>query len=321
MGRGLGHIICYNYAQQRHLEMDCQNPFTSSRYCSSFKHVIEDCPLLLAKLQELRGPQKNSQVQLIYVEPCGEYPRVIFITRGGVVIGEYRLTQGRTTKDSGVGKSTEKTQTFDATKERQIFEEARKEFKGDQGSSSKTHPEVREYGMPLAFDHSTSPKEGQEVRNLMEYLYTGIKLIQDEIFVQELQNLMRQYEIGRIYPLLNKVVHQLSKKRRTNKELHLNAQIGEYDINYVVLDLGSEVNVMMKKTWALMGKPKLIYSPIRLRMANQQVVSPFGILEHVPVDIKGVRTFANFEVIEIDDDIFPYPALLGIDWAFNKIPL
>jgi hypothetical protein len=118
--------------------------------------------------------------------------------------------------------------------------------------------------------------------------------------------------------LLNRVVHQVSKKRRKNKELHLNAQIGEYDIDYVVLDLGSEVNVMMKQTWALMGKPKLIYSPIMLRMANQKAVSPFGRLEHVPVDIDGVRTFADFEVIEIVDDSCPYPALLGIDWAFNN---
>jgi hypothetical protein len=86
----------------------------------------------------------------------------------------------------------------------------------------------------------------------------------------------------------------------------------------VVLDLGSEVNVMMKKTWALMGKPKLIYSPIRLRMANQQAISPFGRLEHVPMDIDGVRTFADFEVIEIVDDSCPYPALLVIDWDFNN---
>jgi hypothetical protein len=62
-----------------------------------------------------------------------------------------------------------------------------------------------------------------------------------------------------------------------------------------------------------MGKPNLIYSPIRLRMANQQVVIPFGILEHVPVDIDGVRTFTYFELIEIVDESFTYPALLGID--------
>ena len=67
-----------------------------------------------------------------------------------------------------------------------------------------------------------------------------------------------------------------------------------------------------------MGKPKLINSPIRLRMVNQQAVSPFGRLEHVPVDIDGVRMFANFEVIEIVDDSCPYLALLGIDWAFNN---
>jgi hypothetical protein len=130
--------------------------------------------------------------------------------------------------------------------------------------------------------------------------------------------LVRQYEIGRVDPLLNKVVHQLYKKRRKNKEIHLNAQNGEYDIDYEVLDLESEVNVMTKQTWELMGKPKLIYYPIRLRMANQQVVSLLVILEHIPVDIDEVRTFADFEVIEIVDDSCPYPALLGNDWAFNN---
>jgi hypothetical protein len=127
---------------------------------------------------------------------------------------------------------------------------------------------VRECGMPMAIDQSVSPREGKEVSKLMEFLFTCINLIKYETDVQDLQNLIRQYELGKVDPLLNKVVHQLSKKRRTNKELHLNAQIGEYDIDYVVLDLGLEVNVMTKQTWELMEKPKLIYSPIRLRMAR-----------------------------------------------------
>jgi hypothetical protein len=86
----------------------------------------------------------------------------------------------------------------------------------------------------------------------------------------------------------------------------------------VVLDLGSEVNVMMKKTWELMGKPKLIYSSIRLRMDNQQVVSPFGKLEQFPMDIDGVRMFTDFEMIEIVDERSPYLVLVGIDWDFNN---
>jgi hypothetical protein len=116
----------------------------------------------------------------------------------------------------------------------------------------------------------------KRLRKLMEFLCTCVTLIRDEGIVQELQNLIRHYELGKIDPLLNREVHQIGKKRSTNKELHLNSQIREYDIDYVVLDLGSEVNVMTKQTWALMGKLKLIYSPIRLRMANRQVVSPFG---------------------------------------------
>jgi len=48
------------------------------------------------------------------------------------------------------------------------------------------------------------------------------------------------------------------------------------------------------------------------------VVSPFGILEHILVDVDGVKTFPNFEVIEIVYDSYPYLALLGIDWDFNN---
>lgn len=33
------------------------------------------------------------------------------------------------------------------------------------------------------------------------------------------------------------------------------------------------------------------------------------------MDIEGVSTQVDFEVIEIVDDSNPYPALLGIDWA------
>jgi hypothetical protein len=60
---------------------------------------------------------------LIKDETHGEDPRVIFITRGGIVTGDDKMTQGKTTEDSGIRKVVEKTQTFDENKERQIFEE------------------------------------------------------------------------------------------------------------------------------------------------------------------------------------------------------
>lgn len=97
--------------------------------------------------------------------------------------------------------------------------------------------------------------------------------------------------------------------------MRLTAQIGEYEMDQVILDLGSEVNVMPKQTWKRMGRPTLQWSPIQLRMANQQNILPMGILQGVIVDIEGASALADFKVIEIVDDSNPYIALLGIDWA------
>jgi hypothetical protein len=71
--------------------------------------------------------------------------------------------------------------------------------------------------MPQAFDQSSLPREGKEISKIMEFLHTCIKLIQDKTVVQELQNLIKQYEIGKIDPLRNREVHQIEKRRRTNK--------------------------------------------------------------------------------------------------------
>jgi hypothetical protein len=98
-----------------------------------------------------------------------------------------------------------------------MFEESRKEFGRDKGSSSKTRPELRECGMPLAFDQFSSAGYGKEVSKLFSFLYMFIELIKDEKSIQELKNLVRRYEIGRVDPLLNKAVHKLYKKKRTNK--------------------------------------------------------------------------------------------------------
>ena len=44
--------------------------------------------------------------------------------------------------------------------------------------------------------------------------------------------------------------------------MRLHAQIGDYDVTDIILDLGLEVNVLTKKTWKQMGKPTLEWSPI-----------------------------------------------------------
>jgi hypothetical protein len=67
-----------------------------------------------------------------------------------------------------------------------------------------------------------------------------------------------------------------------------------------------------------MGEPTLGYSPVQLKITNQHRVLPIGRLKGVTVDLDGVRTKEDFEVIEIVDDMTPYPTLLGLDWEFDN---
>jgi hypothetical protein len=61
-----------------------------------------------------------------------------------------------------------------------------------------------------------------------------------------------------------------------------------------------------------MGEPQLGYSPIQLKLENQNIVVPIGKLKGIPVDLDGVCTMAYFEVIDIVENTSPYPRLLGI---------
>ena len=55
------------------------------------------------------------------------------------------------------------------------------------------------------------------------------------------------------------------------------------------------------------------YSLIQLRMANPYCILPIGRLENVEVDVVGVKTHTEFDIIDIMGDKDPYLALLGID--------
>lgn len=68
-----------------------------------------------------------------------------------------------------------------------------------------------------------------------------------------------------------------------------------------------------------MGKLKLQWSTIQLKMVNRQKILPLGRLSDFIVGIDGVRTTTDIEIIEIVDDRNPYTLLLGLDWEFSNI--
>jgi hypothetical protein len=86
------------------------------------------------------------------------------------------------------------------------------------------------------------------------------------------------------------------------RELKMIVELGSYEMDDIMLDLRSDVNIFPTKSWDFMGKPNLVWCPIQCRISNQYRIYPIGRPEQVEVNIDRVNTKENFEGIEIMDD-------------------
>ena len=76
--------------------------------------------------------------------------------------------------------------------------------------------------------------------------------------MQNLQALIDSYATRAAMSPDIKDVHKLQKyQRRTGREMWLTVQIGNYEMDRVILDLRSDANILPKHTWQHMGEPKL----------------------------------------------------------------
>ena len=54
-----------------------------------------------------------------------------------------------------------------------------------------------------------------------------------------------------------KIVNHIRKRLKIGQEQRMTTQIGYYDMDYIILDLGSDVNISTRQTWESMNKPWL----------------------------------------------------------------
>jgi hypothetical protein len=135
-------------------------------------------------------------------------------------------------------------------------------------------------------------------------------VLSDPSSVKILQNILEKCSREPKQNLEPKTVNHLHTRRRTSREFRLNANIEDFNMGDIILDLGSEVNVLPKNTWQCMGEPTLGYSNVQLKLENQHRVLPIGRPKGVTIDLDGVHTKEDFEVIKIIYGTTPYPTLL-----------
>jgi hypothetical protein len=157
-----------------------------------------------------------------------------------------------------------------------------------------------------------------QVSTIKGILQSCVKVLSDPSSVKILQNILEKCSSKTEEKLEPKTVNHLHTRRRTSREFRLNDNIGDFNMGDIILDLGSEVNVLPKKTWKCMGEPTLGYSHVQLKLVNMHRFLPIGRLKGVTVDLDGVHTKEDFKVIEIVGGTTPYLALLGLDWVFDN---
>jgi hypothetical protein len=118
------------------------------------------------------------------------------------------------------------------------------------------------YEIPLSMDHTSEAPPLVQVSTIKIFLQSCVKLLNDPSSAKVLQNMLERCNTDEEGKLENKIVNHLHTRRRTSREFRLNDNIEDFNMGDIILDLGSEVNVLPKKTWQCMGEPTLGYSPV-----------------------------------------------------------
>jgi hypothetical protein len=114
--------------------------------------------------------------------------------------------------------------------------------------------------MPPSLDHTNEAQPLGKVSTIKDFMQSHVKLLNDTSSVKLLQNMLEICRIEAGGKLEQKIVNHLYTRRRTSREFRLNVNIGDFNMGYIILDLGSEVNEFLKKTWQCIGDPTLGYS-------------------------------------------------------------
>jgi hypothetical protein len=127
----------------------------------------------------------------------------------------------------------------------------------------------------------------------------------------DLLNILREYKEGQ---RPSKDVRQLSYKNKYY-DPRVDLEIHGVLINQVVVDFGSQVNILPRDTWIWLGRPSLAPTLNYLKLADQRLIEPIGILRNVETHIMGIPTSVDFEVIDLVEGMPTYATLVGRPWG------
>ena len=107
----------------------------------------------------------------------------------------------------------------------------------------------------------------------------------------------------------------MNQKDKSDADPLVDLEIEGYHVRKVVINFGSQVNIMTQDTWEQLGRPLLNKLGIYLKLSDQGMIEPIGVWRNFDTTIKGISTKINFEIIEPNEGSNSFPALVGRPWG------
>ena len=108
-----------------------------------------------------------------------------------------------------------------------------------------------------------------------------------------------------------KNICSLNQKDKSDSDPLVDLEIEGYHVQQVILDFGSQINIMTRNTWEQLCRPRLNESGIYLKLAYQGMIEPIGVWLNVDMTIKGITTKVDFKIIDPKEGSHTFPALVG----------
>ena len=136
-----------------------------------------------------------------------------------------------------------------------------------------------------------------------------IRLVQDDKSVSQFIDLLYNMKHNNNTKKQTKNICSLNQKDKSDSDPLVDLEIEGYHVRQVVLDFGSQLNIMTRDTWEQLGRPQLYKSRIYLKLTNQGLIEPIGVWRNVDTTIQGISTKVDFEIIDPKEGSSSFPAL------------
>ncbi len=91
-------------------------------------------------------------------------------------------------------------------------------------------------------------------------------------------------------------------------------EVGKNFNDDVLIDGGSRISFITENLWIQLGMSKPNWSPYNLRMANQPIAKPLGLIRDLKIFVHGIPYIVTFTIINNNALDFCYSMLLGRSW-------